>query len=224
MGRGSYLGGSTIITPGRGGWGASNSSTSNKKKQKNKKRNPPEIRAKKHAERVARDAELKQRAYEKNLSDYAFACGIASFKGKPFPDIPKKLKPYVISDEDSFLEIIKSHPRFTLDETVKAEVIEKNRSQITGLLRSFIKKCAKNRLSEQPIPDVPKCLVNFLDKNGLEQLLDNIDTNEIFLEELKKLKNQKLKAEASRQRQEAKMAKIIVEKKPKRHIIPKKTS
>ncbi len=225
MGRGSYLGGSTIITPGRGGWGSTNSSTSNKKKkQKNKKKDPPEVRAKKHADRVARDAERKQRAYEKNLGDYAFACGIASFKGKPFPSIPKKLKSYANNDEALFFETVQSHPKFALDEMAKAEIVEKNRSQINGLLRSFIKKCAKNRLVEQPIPEVPKCLINFLGKSEIENLLVNIETNKIFAGELKKLENQKRRAEVYRQKQEEKMAKIIVEKKPIRHIFPKQTS
>ena len=214
MGRGSYLGGSTIITPGKGGWGAKKASKSSKKK---KNKPSPQARAIKEAKAEERRRQL----YEKHLAEYALRCAIADFECKPFPKIPSQIYHYIEETNIDIHSAVRQHPEFVLDENAKKKLIQKREPQTKKEMSDYVRRCAICHFKGEPIPQPPRNLRRFLGDEEYRRFVEGVSRSDLFQEQLKKLGRQKRKAEEYRCKQDIKMSKIVVEIKPKRRTFKK---
>lgn len=215
MGRGSYLGGSTIITPGRRGWGVGGTKASKSKKKKIKKKPvSPEVLA----NRKAKEEAKRRQAFEDAMKNYSLKCGVASFEGRPFPKAPKSILSYMKERESEIPTLVKAHEKFVLDQATKQNIFEKRRKNTKRMMVEFANKSASFYFKHGKLPETPNYLRNFLTSAELQEFISGLRDSEIFVKRLLVLERRKHIAQERQEKQRLKMAKIVVETKPKKRL------
>jgi hypothetical protein len=200
MGRGSYLGGSTIITPGRGGWSSAGDTGSSTREKRKKPKLTPEEKAK----RKAAQEEKQLQNIESEMIKYARRCGLDHINGRPHPKVPKKLRSFARKQETEFQALVRSHKAYTPDEETRQKIARKNESE-------YAEACAAACFKSESCPDIPEYFRELFSAEELNNIVNFMDANPNYQSALKRHSLNAKRAEQKRDQQQEKMAKIIVE-------------
>jgi hypothetical protein len=210
MGRGSYLGGSTIVILGRDGW-----SGPGKKKSKPKKAVTPEARAARKAKAKAKTkakADANRRsAFVAAMKKYSRICGIAYLEGEPFPTPPGNLLSSIKGGKSKLSALVKSHGDFVIDDETRRGITERRKLD-------FVQKSASCFFKNQSKLEVPEHLKILIPDAELQAFTSGLENNPVYLKTLKEMKTRKKRAAKRQEEQRQMMAKIVVETKPKKRL------
>lgn len=197
MGRGSYLGGSTIVNLRRDGWSGPERKKVNKKRKK-KSKSP---------EQIARLKAERELAFELETRKYARLCGISFLSGEARPRIPKKLRDLLgqlEQNKEDFQSSISSHEAFKIDNTTRQDIFNKK-------AKDFAEQSAISFFKSGTILELTDSLKIMCSSEELFQLKNDIRENFHFQKKISYLKKQADRARKRNEKQKEKMAKIVVE-------------
>jgi hypothetical protein len=203
MGRGGYLGGSTIINLRRDGWSSAGTKKSKKKNGK-KKAVSPEVKAARKAK-----AEAKRRdVFNTAMKKYARKCGVAYLDGRPFPVMPSAIQKFMKGRETEVPALVRANEFFTIEQEKRREIAEKRKPQ-------FARESAAFFIMNQARLEAPENLKRLLSETELQEFLTGLETNPVYILTLKQLRKRKRKTEERQEQQRLKIAKVVVETKPR---------